>query len=110
MKTSQKKRLLGGIRKTKQMWKRWREATEEEERLQSNTDVTVQCIDFCEVTTTNVLHAVLQRVPSGLRGGTFRLHPRVLVATLCFQENPHRSLQLLHAAMLQILPGAYIPP
>ena len=27
------------------------EAIEEEERLQSNKDITVQCIDFCEVTT-----------------------------------------------------------
>ena len=34
----------------------------------------------------NKVHAVLHRVPSDLRGGTFRQHPRVLVATLCFQE------------------------
>ena len=69
--------------------------------------ITIQCIDFCEVTTAEV-HAVLQRVASDLRGGTFRQHPRALVATLCFQENPHRSLHILHAAMFQILRGAYI--
>ena len=52
------------------------------ERLQSNKDLTIQCIDFCKVTTTTV-HAVLQRVPSDLKGETFEQHPRVLVATLC---------------------------
>ena len=68
MKTRHKKRLLGGIKKTKIAWKRWYEAIEEEEeRLQSNKDITVQCIDLCEMTTTKV-HAMLQHVPSDLRG------------------------------------------
>ena len=34
MKTGQKKRLLGGIRRTKTMWERWCEAIKEEEKLQ----------------------------------------------------------------------------
>ena len=91
----------------RQMRKTWCDVIEEEERLQSNKDITVQCIDFCEVTTTKV-HAMLQRVTSDLRGGTFRRHRRVMVATLCFQEKPHWSLQILHAAMFQVLRGAYI--
>ena len=33
MKTSQKKDFLGGIKKTKNKWKRWCEATEEEEEI-----------------------------------------------------------------------------
>ena len=77
------------------------------DKLQSKKDITVQCIDFCEITTTEV-HAVSQRVPSELRGGTFRQHLCVLVATLCFQENPHRSLQIVHVAMCQVLRGAYV--
>ena len=88
MKTGQKKRLLGGIKKTKTTWERWYEAIKEEEKLQSNKDVTVQCIDFCEATTSGV-HAVLQHDPSDMRGGTFLQHPRVLVATVDYQENPH---------------------
>ena len=35
-------------------------------------------------------------------------HPRVLVATLCFQEHPHRSLQILHAAIFQVIRSAYM--
>ena len=35
----------------------WYETIKEEGKLQSNKDVTVQCIDFCEVTTSDV-HAV----------------------------------------------------
>ena len=31
MKTGEKKRLLGGIKKTKTMWEKWYEATTEEE-------------------------------------------------------------------------------
>ena len=69
--------------------------------------ITVQCIDFCEVTTTRV-RAVLQRAPSDSRGGTFRRHSRVLVATLCFQDNPLTSSQILHAAMYKILRGASV--
>ena len=34
--------------------------------------------------------------------------PRVLAATLCFQENPHNCLQILHAAMFQVLRGAHM--
>ena len=79
MKTGQKKRLLGGIKETKTLWERWYETIKEEEKLQSNKDVTVQCIDFSEVTTSDV-HAVLRHAPADLRGGTLQ-HPRVLVAT-----------------------------
>ena len=78
---SQKKRLPGGISKTKTMWERWYEAIKEEEKLQGNKDITVQCIDFCEATTSKV-HAMLRHAPSDLRGGTFLQHPRVLVATV----------------------------
>ena len=39
MKTGQKKRLLGGIKKTKTLWERWYETIKEEEKLQSNKDV-----------------------------------------------------------------------
>ena len=46
MRTGQKKRLLGGIKKNKDMWERWHEAILEDEKLQSNKDITVQCIDF----------------------------------------------------------------
>ena len=76
-------------------------------KLQSNKDITVQCIDFCEATTSKV-HTVLQHAPSDLRGGTFLQHPRVLVATVGYQENPQRCLQILHAAMFQVFRGAYI--
>ena len=106
MKTGQKKRLLGGI-KEKNMWKSWRQAIEKEERLQSKKDITIQCIDFCEVTTAKV-HAVLQHAPSDLQGTTF-FNTRVFWWQLfCFQENPHCCLQILHAAMSQVLRGAYM--
>ena len=78
----------------------------EEEKLQSNKDVTVQCIDFCEVTTSK-MHAVLQHDTSNLQGGTLQ-HPRVLVATVGYKENPHLCLQILHAAMFQVFRGAHI--
>ena len=58
-----------------------------EEKLLSNKDVTIQCIDFCEVTTSDV-HAVLRHAPADLRGGTLLQHPRVLVATVAHQEKP----------------------
>ena len=93
MKTGQKKRLLGGIKKTKTFWDKWYETIKEEEKLQSNKDVTVQCTDFCEVTTFDV-HAVLRRAPADLRGGTLLQHPCVLVATVAHQENPHLCLQI----------------
>ena len=32
------------------------------------------------------MHAVVQRAPSDLRGGPFRQHPRVLLATLLFSR------------------------
>ena len=57
------------------MWERWYEAVKEEEKLQRNKDITVQCVDFCEATTSKV-HAVLQHAPSDLRK-TFLQHPRV---------------------------------
>ena len=65
----QKKRLLGGIRRTETLWEIWYETIKEEEKPQSNKDVTVQCIDFCAVTTSEV-HAVLRHAPADLRGGT----------------------------------------
>ena len=107
MRTGQKKRLLGGTNKTKVMWERWYEAILEEEKLQSNKDIAVQCIDFCEATTSKV-HAVLQHAPSDLRGGTFLQHPRVLVATVDYQESPHLCMQILSAAMFQVFRGACI--
>ena len=79
----------------------------EEEKLQSNKDITAQGIDFCEATTSKV-RTVLQHAPSDFRGGTFLQHPRVLVATVGHQENPHLCLQKLHAAMFQVFRGAYI--
>ena len=72
----------------KAMRERWYEAILEEETLQSNKDIKVLCIDFCDTTTSKV-HAVLQHAPSDLRGGSFLQHPRVLVATVDYQENPH---------------------
>ena len=68
----------------------------------------MQCVDFCGVTTSDV-HAVLQHAPSDLRGGTFLQHPRVLVATVDYLENPHLCMQILHAGMFQVFRGAYIP-
>ena len=107
MKTGQKKRLLGGIKKTKTMWERWYEPIKEEEKLQSNKDVTVQCIDFCEATTSEV-HAVLRHAPADLRGGTLLQHLRVLVATVAYQENPHLCLQILHDARFQVFRGSSV--
>ena len=49
----------------------------------------------------------LQHAPSDLRGGTFLQHPRTLIPTINYPENPHRCLQILHAAMFQVLRGAY---
>ena len=42
---------LAGWYQKKECVERWYEVIEEEERLQSNKDITVQCIDSCEVTT-----------------------------------------------------------
>ena len=53
MKTGQKKRLLGR--------ERWFEAIKEEETLQRKKDITVQCVDVCEATTSK-MHAVLLRL------------------------------------------------
>ena len=89
------------------MWERWYEAIKEEEKLQSNKDVTVQYIDFYEATTSEV-HAVLRHAPADLRGGTLLQHLRFLVATVAYQENPHLCLQILHAARFQVFRGAYI--
>ena len=108
MKTGQKKRLLGGIKKSKRCGKDGMRAIEEEERLQSSKDITAQCVDFCEATTSEKCVAVLQHAPSDLRGGTFLQHPRVRVATVDYQENPHLCMQILHAAMFQVFRGAYI--
>ena len=80
MKTGQKKRLLGGIKKTKTTWERWYVAIKEEEKLQSN-NVTVQCIDFCEATNTHVFWWQL-------------LITKKIHTNLC--------VQILHASMFQI--------
>ena len=77
------------------------------EKLQGSKDITIQCVDFCEAMTSKV-HAVLQHASVNLRGGTFRQHPRVPVATVDYQENPHLCMQILHAAMFQVSRGAYI--
>ena len=98
MTAGQKKRLLGGIKKTRAMWERWCEAILEEETLQ---DIRMQCVDFCEAMTSKV-HAVLQHATFDLRGGTFRQQPRVLVATVDYQEKPHLCMQTLHAAVFQV--------
>ena len=95
MRTGQKKCVLGVIMRTKAMWERWYEAILEEEKLQDTKDITIQCVDFCE-TTTSKAHAVLQHAPSDLRGGTFLQHPRVLVATVDYQEKPLLCMQILH--------------
>ena len=86
------------------MWEKWCDAILEEEKLQ---DIRVQCVDFCEAMTSKV-RAVLQHAPFDYRGGTFRQHPRVLVATSDYQEKPHFCMQILHAAMFQVSRGAYI--
>ena len=106
IRTGQKKRLLGGIKRTKAMWERWYAAILEEEKLQGSKDITVQCVDFCEAMTSKV-RAVLQHAPFDLRGGTFRQHPCVLVATVDYQEKPHICMQTLHAAVFQVSRGAY---
>ena len=61
METGQKKTVAGC------------ETVKEEEKQQSNKDVTVQCIDFCRVTTSD-LHAVLRHAPTDLRGGPLQQH------------------------------------
>ena len=104
MRTGQKKH---GIKRTKATWERWYEAILEEEKLQGSKDITVQCVDFWEAKTSKV-HAVLQHAPFDLRGGNFGQHPRVLVATVDYQENPPLCTQTLHAAMFQASRGAYV--
>ena len=42
MRTGQKKRLLGGIKRTKAMWERWYEAILEEEKLQHSVSISVR--------------------------------------------------------------------
>ena len=54
------------------------------------------------------MHAVLRHALADLRGGTLLQHPRVLVATVAYQGNPHLCLQNLHAARFQVFRGAYI--
>ena len=85
------------------MWEKWYEAILEEEKLQN---IRIRYVDFCEATTSKV-HAVLQHAPFDLRRGTFRQHPRVLVATVDYQEKPHLCIQILHAAVFQVSRGAY---
>ena len=90
MKTGQKKSLAGWHQKDNDLWEKWYETIKEEEKLQSNKDVRVQCTDFSEVTTSDV-HAVLRHAPVDMRGGTILQHPRVSVATVAYQKNPHLS-------------------
>ena len=66
MKTGQKTRLLGSIKKANTLWERWYEAIKEEEKPQSNKDITIHFIDFCEATTSEV-HAVRRYAPADLR-------------------------------------------
>ena len=89
------------------MWERWYEANKVEEKLQSNKDITAECIDLSEATTSEV-HAVPRYAPANLRGGTLLQHPHVLVATVAYQENPPLCLQIFHAARFQVFRGAYI--
>ena len=105
MKTGQKNACRVASKRQRPVGK-WYETIKEEEKLQSNRDVTVQCTDFCEVTTSDV-HAVLRHAPADLRGGTLQ-HPRVQVATVAYQENLHLCLQIHHAAKFQVFRGAYI--
>ena len=79
--------LRGG---TKAIWEKWYEATLEEEKLQ---DIGIQCVDFCEATTSK-MHAILQHAPFDMRGGTFRQHPRVVVATVGYQHRAAASALL----------------
>ena len=85
-------RLLGGVKKAMTMWGQMvRKPSRRRRNFRSNKDVTVQCIDFCEATTSEV-HAVLRYAP----------------ATVAYQENPPLCLQILHAARFQVFRGAYI--
>ena len=104
MTAGQKKRLLGGIRRTNAMWENGMKPSWRRRKLQ---DIRIQCVDFCEATTSKV-HAVLQHAPFDLRGGTLRQHPRVLVATVDYQEKPHLCMQILHAAVFQVSRGTHI--
>ena len=54
------------------------------------------------------MHAVLKHAPADWRSSTLLQHPRVLVATVAYQENPHLCLQILHAARFQVFRGAYM--
>ena len=108
MKTGHKKTFAGWHQKRQRPYgKKGYETIKEDEKLQSNKDVTVQCIDFCEATTSDV-HAVMRHAPADLRGGTLLQHTRVLVATVAYQDNPHLCLQILHATRSQIFRGANI--
>ena len=71
-------------------------------------DIEVQCIDFCEATSLKV-HAIWQHARSGLQGVVFSQHPGDLVATVGYQENPHRYKKKLHVATFQFFHGAHIP-
>ena len=89
MKTGQKKRLLGGIKKTKTLWENGTKLSRRRRNYRATG--TSLCTDFCEVTTSDV-HAVLRHAPADLQGGTLLQHTRVLVATVAHQENPHLCL------------------
>ena len=76
--------------------------TKEEEKQQGSKDVTTQCIDFCEVTTSDV-HAVLRHAPADLRGGTLLQHPLFSGGNCRLQrKSTHLCMQILHAAMFHV--------
>ena len=83
--------MRSGIKKTQKVWAKWNEATEEEEKQQGMKAISP--VYRCYEVTTTRMHAVLQQAPSDLRGGPFRQHQRVLVATL-FSRKPHRQVNV----------------
>ena len=91
-------------KKSKDLWEKWYD-TIKEEKLRRNMDVTVLCINFCELTTSDV-HAVLRHDPAVLRGSTPLYHTRVLVATVAYPENTHLCSHVFHAARLLVFEGA----
>ena len=107
MKIGQEKRLRGGIKRTRTMWENCAKRSTRKKDYRTARTSQYSASFFCEATTSEV-HAVLRHAPADLRGGTLLQHPRVLMATVAYQENPHLCLQILHAARFQVFRGAYI--
>ena len=97
MKTGLKKHLLGGIKKTRTCGKYGMRPSRRRR-------------DHRAKRTSQYSASISVRLPRPECVQLVFQHPRVLVATLCFQENPHSCLQILHAAMLQVLRSAYMLP